>query len=544
VPPPQYAVLVRLFATLGERKELTGNLGMDRHAMQLTSYWLLLPGGFMALMGLGPVRLAQYDLVTLSISSVILAMLLVMEAANSFFNPAEVAVLAHRPIAGRTYFAAKLTYLLQVVFWAELALNGPAALVGTFKPDARWFYPLTHLAAAWAAGTWLALSACAVFGVMFRVLPPSRLRSAALWMQLLVALLPFAGNVGVRQLRRVLASFGPGAHEIDWSFVPLVWFNALGTLGQGGGVVPLGGWALAGMAVALAFVAFGVRSLSASYMTRIVGVMRASRMTERRQKGPSTLSRIVRRLSGRPSGQAAYEFVTRMMRRDWQFRRAAMHLLLPVVVFGPALVVSSRAASPLGAATPQVIGLLPELLPFGALSVCMVIAFSDHFRGAWIFGAALGRHLDGYLRGLYWTIWIVFLALPLALAAFWFTWFWGIADAALFTAYALAVTSCLLSFQLLIVDALPFTRAPKAERPVMSIGILIIGGLVVGVAWVTQAYFLFRSHALTAAAAVAFAWLAWAAARYSLRELHRTATAQLAQQGGGPVGMFEAPDRL
>lgn len=543
VQPAQYGVLVGLFATLGERKELTGNLGMDRHAMQLTSYWLLIPGAFMALMGFGPVRLAQYHLVTLSISSIILAMLLVMEAANSFFNPAEVAVLAHRPIAGRTYFAAKFTYLMQVVFWAELALNGPAALVGVMKPEARWFYPFTHLFAAWSAGIMLALSACAIFGVMFRVLPPSRLRSAALWMQILVAMLPFLGNIGARQIRRLGAWIGPGFQDFDWSFLPIVWFNAIGTLGQGGGVVALSRWAFVGMAVALAFVAFGVRALSVSYMTRIVGVMRASRTMRRRQKRPSLLSRAVGLLSGRPSGQAAYEFVTRVMRRDWQFRRAAVHLLFPVVVFGPALVVSSRAASPLGAATPQVIGLLPELLPFGTLSVCMVVAFSDHFRGAWIFGVAAGPRLDTYLRGLYWTIWIVFLAVPFALAFFWFTWFWGITDAALFTAYGLAIASCLLSFQLLIVEALPFTRAPKAERPAMSMGILIIGGLVVGIAWVMQAYLLFRSRLLTGAAAIAFTWLAWMAARYSLRQLHRNATAQLAQQGGGPVGMFQAIDR-
>jgi hypothetical protein len=275
-------------------------------------------------------------------------------------------------------------------------------------------------------------------------------------------------------------------------------------------------------------------------MTRIVGAMRATSAERRHGRRSSWLARIVRRLSGGAAGQAAYEFLTRLMRRDWQFRRGAAQLIFPVVIFGPGLVMSSRAGSPLGAQTPQLIGLLPELLPFGALSVCMVLAFTDHFRASWIFGLAPGRHLDAYLRGVYWSIWLVFLAIPFALALPWFLWFWGPADALLFTAYGVAVSSCLLGFQFLIVDALPFTMPPKAERPVMSLGILIISGLVVGVAWVAQAYVIFRSRWLTAAAAMFFAWLAWMAARYSLRELHVKARAQLAVQSAGAPAMFQA----
>ena len=64
VQPRQYQVLVDLFGTLGERKELLGNLGMDRHAMNLTSLGLLIPGGFIALFAFGGGSLAAFNMIT------------------------------------------------------------------------------------------------------------------------------------------------------------------------------------------------------------------------------------------------------------------------------------------------------------------------------------------------------------------------------------------------------------------------------------------------------------------------------------------------
>ena len=66
VQPRQYQVLVDLFGTLGERKELLGNLGMDRHAMNLTSLGLLIPGGFVALFAFGGGSLATFNMITLA----------------------------------------------------------------------------------------------------------------------------------------------------------------------------------------------------------------------------------------------------------------------------------------------------------------------------------------------------------------------------------------------------------------------------------------------------------------------------------------------
>lgn len=537
VSPSQYQLLVDLFETLGERKELFGNLGMDRHAMRLTTLALVLPGGLLALTAFGSSSLASYNMAVLALSSLVLVLLLVMEASNSFFNPAEVAVLAHRPIAGSTYFAAKLTYLFLVVLRAEAALNGPAALAGLIKPDAQWFYPITHMAAACTLGLFLALACCALFGLLFRIVPPSKLRSAVLWLHLVVVTAPLLANLAW-PLRRSLTTALPNASSLDWSFIPLLWFNALATVGQGGPVVAIGWSAVAGMAVSAAFVVYGVRALSAGYMTRIVGAMRSAGGRRKRRRR-SVGAKLVRVLTGRPSGQAAYDFVLRMMRRDWQFRRAAMQSVLFLLVAGPAVVLSGRATSPFDADSRMpLIGLLPELLPFLTFGICSLLAYSDHHRAAWIFGGMTDDARRNFVRGVYWSLWLPFVATPFVACAVFFSWHWGAFDATLFAAYGLAVASCLFGLQVLLIEGLPFGSPPKPERPFTLLPLILFGPVVIGVAWFVQGRFIFHSRLTTAVAAVLFAVCAVLVGQFALRMLYVKIHRDIERQSGGAVEMF------
>ena len=67
----------------------------------MASLMLLIPGIGLALLAFAPMSLGTYELVSLSASSAALLVILLPEAANSFLNPAEASVLAHRPIAAR-----------------------------------------------------------------------------------------------------------------------------------------------------------------------------------------------------------------------------------------------------------------------------------------------------------------------------------------------------------------------------------------------------------------------------------------------------------
>jgi hypothetical protein len=515
VDPRQYQALVDLFGALGKRNELVSQLGANATAMRLTSLALLIPGGFIALTALRPTSLASYNLLTVVTTALVLFLLLVMEIGEAFFNPAEAVVLAHHPIGGATYFAAKFTSLVVVVWRAELALNGPAALAGLMKPEARWFYPITHMASAWTAGICLALVTCAVFGVLARVLPSSRLRSAALWLQLGIFTLPPIIGLAIRPLQRMAGRASLHFDTVAWSGLPSAWFNALGVLGQSAPVTPLGWPAAIGMGVLAIGVAFGVRSLSADYLTRAIGVMRGGRSGRRRMPFDRA-GRLVGLLSGRPSGRAAFGFLLRMIAGDWQFRRAAMQFGVLAFISVPAVFLSSRAASPFGPGRLSLIGLLPEFLAFFTMMICSLVAYSDQYRGAWIFQTVPAEGLRGFARGVYWSIWLPFLAMPLLVATLLYMRYWGPLDALLFGGYSLAVASLLLGLQLPLIDGLPFGRPPKPERAYMLMATIVFGPIVIGIAWVVQSRFIYQHRSTTIVAAGVFAAAAAIAIRHGL----------------------------
>ena len=103
-------------------------------------------------------------------------MVLLSETANSLVNPVEGLVLAHQPINGATYTAAKLTHLLRVLAYTVPALNLLPALAGLFCPKAPWTYPLLHFSLpACSAGD--RAFCCAFFGWLIRFFPPARLKT-------------------------------------------------------------------------------------------------------------------------------------------------------------------------------------------------------------------------------------------------------------------------------------------------------------------------------------------------------------------------------
>ena len=96
-----------------------------------------------------PVR--TYFATFLGLSGFLLLTILLSETANSLVNPVEGMVLAHYPIDGATYTAAKLTHLLRVLAYTVPALNLLPALAGVLLPQAAWWYPLVHFVVRLAA---------------------------------------------------------------------------------------------------------------------------------------------------------------------------------------------------------------------------------------------------------------------------------------------------------------------------------------------------------------------------------------------------------
>jgi len=532
-----YRVLIRLFRTLGERRELTGQLGMNQRAMNLTTMGLLLPGALIGLVALGAPSLRLHALTVLAVTSMLLFMMVVIEAANTFLNPAEVTVLAHQPVAGLTYFAAKFTYLSMVVWRIAMPLNVFAAFTALVKPETRWFYPAAHLFAAYAAGIFVALLTCAVIGLLFRLFPPSRLRNAAMWFQLLIGLLPLAPYLfgRVRPLVRPLA---PDMTALDLSWFPPVWFARIALIGHAD--VPRLGWpAVAGFALSTVFIGVGVRALSAGYLTRIAGVLRSTGGRRRLIRRPRVIGPAVRWLTGRPSGQAAVGFLSSMMWRDWQFRRGMLQIVpLFIVLIG--VIFRGREVPPFGG-TSSPAGVLPELIPLITLTACLALPFSDHHRGAWIFLTSPFASLRAFVRGVYWSLWLPFIALPFAALVPLLAWYWGLADAVLFGAYSLAVGSWLLGLQLLLLQGLPFSNPPKPER-VSVVPFIVFGPIAVGLGFVLQWLFVFRSRPITAVATLVLILAAVVTTRLTLARVEVNVRHNLDRLSAGPTGMFISTD--
>ena len=179
IDPKRYWLLMDLFGQLSDRREILNQLGRDSSTLQVFSwvYFALMSffGLVFALMGMA---VATYFWFLMGITAFFLLGILIPETSNSLVNPIEGLILAHQPIDGATYTAAKLSHLVRILLYLVPGLSVGPALAGLLLKDAPWFYPLLHVAAAFAVGIVVALLCCAVFGWLIRFVPPRRLKAA------------------------------------------------------------------------------------------------------------------------------------------------------------------------------------------------------------------------------------------------------------------------------------------------------------------------------------------------------------------------------
>jgi hypothetical protein len=96
-------------------------------------------------------------------------------------------------------------------------------------------------------------------------------------------------------------------------------------------------------AIAVTTVVLGIRALSGDYLVRVSAIAHggSGRKVKPRR---SRLGALVARLFGGPPARAGFEYLSRMMLRDWQFRRQLIPLipmvLLPIFAVAQAIRVS------------------------------------------------------------------------------------------------------------------------------------------------------------------------------------------------------------
>ena len=528
----QYRLLVGLLRQLSERRELTGQLGLDRRAFNITRGVFGFFGLILCAFVLAGVSAAFFLTMTTAATMMFLVSILVSDAADAFMNPAEAFVLAHQPIDSRSYIAAKTAYILSAAARIAVPLNAAPALAGLALPGTRWFYPATHLGSALLAAVLTALLTCGLFGVLFRVVPIVRLRAAAMWMQIGMGIvIPV-----VSQLPRFV-QVRPDMHAPLWSAVPVTWFVYVGLIGQPGRILLVWPIALPAMLLAALFIVFGARSLSQGYLTSVVLMMRASHTgTRGRRHG---LGALVRALTGRPSGRAAFGFVVRMCLRDWQFRRVFLQSnVMLVLVFVVNAFQTGGTESPFGSVFAPV-HLLPHMIGFASLSACSLLTNSSQYRAAWVFTTVPADSFRGFAGGIFWALWIPVIAVPhivLALAALRS---WGPVPTLAFMAYSTALASLYLSGALVAIKGLPFSAQPRSTSSAMALPLMLAFFLVAGGLVAIQYVVLFRHvSAVLASAAVCGVAAAVLTAR-SLRGLEQRLALDADRLTAGPIRMFE-----
>ncbi|HVX66525.1 MAG TPA: hypothetical protein VHA11_07980 [Bryobacteraceae bacterium] len=508
IDPRRYWLLMDLFQQLSERRDMFSQLGRDETTLRAVT---LLYFGMASLAGILAVlarpALDHYFYGALAYTGFVVLSILLPETSNSLVNPVEALVLAHQPIDGATYTAAKLSHLARLVVYLETGLNAVPALAGVMLSGAEWYYPLVHLAAALALGTVLALLCCALFGVLIRIVPAPRLKAAGQ----LAEIAPWLAFMLREQLRGLLAGMAPAPEARAW-------------VAASGGLIAATG------------VVLGLRSLSGDYLVRVSAIVHGrspAKTTPRR----SLAGALAARWFAGPFSLAGFAYTSRMMLRDWQFRRQVLPMTLLFLV--PALLLGRKLfVSPFGEAFAP-LHLLPHACGLLLLLACTFLPYGNDHGGAWIFLLAPAGALGGFARGVYALLWIEVLLIPHALLLIALAWSWGLPQAALFLAYSLAVSSVYLAFELRLIEGVPFAKPPDAAMGSTLLPVLILAGVGTSILVGLQFFVVFRSPAAVAGATAVAAAAAYFLTRSGLGQFETAISFHLAQLAGRYGNLYQ-----
>lgn len=495
VDPRQYWVLVDLFETLGARQELVG-LGNYDSVRALAILWFILSALIGVVMAATGAAAEAYLLVFLALTVLQLSVVLVAEVAESLVNPVDGLILAHQPVSGTTWWAAKLTHLVRVVVYVVTGMNAAPALIGVLlsHPGAysRLAYPLAHFLIVLATGLVVGLLCCSLFGWLVRFVPVRRLKAAAAVAQAVPLLLVF----GFRYLVDLAAELEARAASVE---LPAAWRAAGEALP--GGFPALA--AAAAAAVATLALVFGLRALSRDHLIRASSLMRTGAGTRRRRRRRLPIARWVGRIAGGQAARAGYEYVRSLLVRDWHFWRSMAMQAPGLVVVLVVLLVTGRDPSPFAPGF-AFAHFLPHLLGMLGLVVCLFLAYGNGHKGVWSLAVVPDDRFGPFARGVHAALWVRVVLLP---SAFWLivlAWSWGIRDAALFIAYCIAVASFYLGLGLRMIAGVPFGRQMEPTRNALSMGAMLVLFMAVAVAVGIQ-YVLFRWVAAVVGVTIAVA---------------------------------------
>lgn len=406
-----------------------------------------------------------FSFVNLSIGLLVLATAILVELQEVVFDPHDLEVIGHRPIAPRTYAASRLANLGFYFLLMFVALNLFPILVGAGLRDAGpWFAP-AYLGASLAGSLAVAAAVIVVLSLGGLSGQVEGLKTVLAWTQIaVVAVVFYGGQMVLRDGTSALLMWG--AFPPAWiDYLPSTWlarFVERAAVTSGAGLlVPclvLAGVALGSIALTVGRVTWLYRNLHPTTPSRSVRPMKAEHIGGLRGGLAGWLCRG-------PAERAGFWLCSTMLRRDPDLvMRGLAAFALPVigVFFG---LWTGQFGNPCTQRDPAHIALPVLVVYLTALAVPAVVynlTFCRDWGGGWLFSAAPLEGPSGIARGSVRAV-LLFVVTPCCLLLGVIAW-WAWGD--LVAAAAHAVLAGLLAWVAaraalwLMVPDLPFSRSP------------------------------------------------------------------------------------
>lgn len=535
--PKQFVLFLGLLRTLSERNEFMGGIGVSRFSISYLSLYAF-AAGLVPWACIASVLPAKVFLtVDLLLTFVLIFLLMIREAANSLFNPVEASMLSDKPVHGRTYAAAKIGHIVVAVLYLVPGLAAWPALMGLQINRVHWYWPVTHLASAFLVGLWTALMICGLYGWIRGIVPAQLLKGIATWIQL-ISLLAFI-SIPIFFTSFFVKMLTVQFEGTPWTWLPLTWFAEFGFLGQQGATWRLGWEGGISVLASILIIWFGLRNFSDRYFSEGSFMLEGSGWRNRR-KSKLSCSGVVRLLTGSPAGLASFCLVSKMIRRDWQFRRAILtQAWVPfLVIIAIVLTVARTGVLPAPIGNESAAHLFPHLLGLITMAVCVNISATEFHQGSWIYLTAPIGNLRPFVRGIYWALWIPAAAIPHLVLLPFLAGYWGWREALFYAAFNLIVVSLYIGFELSLIPGMPFSSPVNESRTMVNM-------VYIQTCWVMVLVFpallqlgLFQLWGLAASAGVVIAVGTVFVVHWKIGDLEGNLRWQLYKMKAGPNCLF------
>lgn len=437
-------------------------------------------------------------------------LLLLLDFTGVVVSPEDYAVLGHRPIDSRTYFAARLTSVAGYV--------GAMSVVLALLP-AIAFWVAGRLGVLAIPATLVAVTFCNLVATVFVIasyvsllgyIHPARLRRATAYLQLGVSMLFYVvyylATIGFQH--SFLERTGFADTPVLW-LNPAAWFGAAIVVAGGQGTSRMVAASLAAVALSAVAVPIAAGRLSLDYARRLGEVSAAAEPAR-----PGGRRRLYLPGFGRNEARAVALLIRAQFRFDTRFRMAVLGML-PLTAFY-CLMDPNAFTDPFAAQDAETGATFYFMLVFLPITLHMALRASESWRAGWIFFAspaspsrivvATKNFVAVYFLGGYLVL----------LAAVWSAIYQRVWHALVHAAFVWLIAHLFLQSAVLLKPALPFASEPRrAEWSGGLFGTFLVGSVLA--AFIPLVMPMVYAHPPITVVVFAFIVAATAALEYALR---------------------------